>query len=58
MAAYLAWAVPRAGGFSPDVAAGWINRLVVATYLGWQLAIAGRLAMMASQREQRRAFSH
>lgn len=38
MTAYLAWAVPRAGGFGPDVSAGWMNRLVVATYLGWQAA--------------------
>jgi hypothetical membrane protein len=44
MAAYLAWAVPRAGGFTPDVSAGWMNRLVVATYLAWQLGIAYRLA--------------
>lgn len=45
MGAYLMWAVPRAGGFNADVWAGWMNRLVVATYLTWQLAIAYRLIM-------------
>jgi len=43
MIAYLAWAVPRAGGFNPDVSAGWMNRLVVATYLAWLLVVACRL---------------
>lgn len=43
MAAYLMWAVPRAGGFNMEVWAGWMNRLVVATYLAWQLAVAYRL---------------
>lgn len=43
MVAYLAWAVPHAGGFSPNVWAGWMNRLVVATYLLWQLVVAFRL---------------
>jgi hypothetical protein len=33
MAAYLAWAVPRAGAFNSEVWAGWMNRLVVATFL-------------------------
>lgn len=47
MVAYLAWAVPRAGGFGPDVWAGAMNRLVVATYLGWQFAVAWRLAVDA-----------
>jgi Protein of unknown function (DUF998) len=40
MAAYLMWAVPRAGGFNVEVWAGWMNRLVVATYLAWQLTVA------------------
>jgi hypothetical membrane protein len=40
MVAYLAWAVPRAGGFTSEVWAGWMNRLVVATYLIWQFAVA------------------
>ncbi|RIL08091.1 MAG: hypothetical protein DCC71_00405 [Proteobacteria bacterium] len=44
MAAYLAWAVPRAGGFGPGVWAGWMNRVVIASYLAWQLAVASRLA--------------
>lgn len=48
MAAYLIWAVPQAGGFNPEVWAGWMNRLVVATYLGWQLVVARRL--IASRR--------
>jgi len=43
MAAYLMWAVPRAGGFNPEVWAGWLNRLVVATYLAWQSIVAYRL---------------
>jgi len=43
MTAYLAWAVPRSGGFNSEVWAGWMNRLVVATYLAWQLAVARRL---------------
>ena len=50
MVAYLAWAVPRAGGFNPEVLAGWMNRLVVATYLAWQFAIAYRLRALAVQR--------
>jgi hypothetical protein len=44
MAGYLAWAVPHAGGFEPGVWAGWMNRLVVVTYLAWQFALARRLA--------------
>jgi hypothetical protein len=43
MAGYLMWAVPRAGGFNADVWAGWMNRLVVATYLAWQLTLASTL---------------
>jgi hypothetical protein len=43
MAAYLAWAVPKAGGFGAEVWAGWMNRLVVATYLLWQIVVAFRL---------------
>jgi hypothetical protein len=43
MAAYLMWAVPRAGGFNPEVWPGWMNRMVVATYLAWQLIVAYRL---------------
>jgi hypothetical protein len=48
MFAYLAWAVPRAGGFNPTVYAGWMNRLVVVTYLVWQLRLARRLSRSAS----------
>jgi hypothetical membrane protein len=47
MIAYLAWAVPRAGGFNPDVFAGWMNRLVVASYLTWQFVIGYRLRTLA-----------
>jgi hypothetical protein len=43
MMAYLGWAVPRAGGFTPEVHAGAMNRLVVAAYLAWQLVAALRL---------------
>ena len=44
MVSYLMWAVPRAGGFTPEVAAGWMNRIVVAAYLAWQLALALHLS--------------
>jgi cytochrome bd-type quinol oxidase subunit 2 len=44
MVVYLTWAVPRAGGFTSEVWAGWMNRLVVATYLVWQFTVA-RLAI-------------
>jgi Protein of unknown function (DUF998) len=37
MAIYLAIAVPRAGGFGPDVPAGWLNRAVVLAYWAWQM---------------------
>jgi hypothetical protein len=40
MAVYLMWAVPQAGGFNAEVWAGWMNRLVVASYLAWQLTAA------------------
>ena len=40
MLVYLAVAVPRAGGFGPDVLAGWMNRLVVLTYCAWQVAVS------------------
>lgn len=43
MVLYLGWAVPRAGGFTPEVWAGWMNRLVVATYLAWQWGMARRV---------------
>ncbi len=33
LATYPMWGVPRARGFNIDVWAGWMNRLVVATYL-------------------------
>lgn len=52
MAAYLMWAVPRAGGFNPEVWAGWTNRLVVATYLAWQLIVAYRLVVNRKVRGQ------
>lgn len=48
MAIYLAWALPQAGGFSPAVAAGWMNRLVVASYLVWQIVLA--LLLVAANR--------
>jgi hypothetical membrane protein len=43
MVAYLAFAVPRAGGFNPSVYAGFMNRLVVLAYIAWQLVLARRL---------------
>lgn len=48
MAAYLAFAVPSAGGFTPEVWAGWLNRIVVAAYLLWQGAVAYRMAQRAT----------
>ena len=50
MAVYLMWAVPRAGGFNSNVWAGWMNRLVVTTYLAWQLAVAYRLIVNSKAR--------
>jgi hypothetical protein len=47
MAIYLIGAVPRAGGFTPDVWAGWMNRLVVAADLAWQAAISYRILRSA-----------
>jgi hypothetical membrane protein len=46
MAIYLAWAVPQSGGFTPEVAAGWMNRLVVASYLAWQITVASLMITM------------
>jgi hypothetical protein len=46
MAAYLAWAVPQSGGFTPEVMAGWMNRLVVVTFLAWQIAMASLMIVM------------
>ncbi|HEU5050135.1 MAG TPA: hypothetical protein VFU00_07440, partial [Gemmatimonadales bacterium] len=43
MIAYLAYAVPRAGGFNSSVYAGLMNRLVVLAYIIWQLMLARRL---------------
>jgi hypothetical protein len=43
MIVYLAYAVPRAGGFNPSVQAGYMNRLVVVAYLTWQLLLIRRL---------------
>lgn len=45
MAIYLLWSLPRAGGFGPEVWAGWMNRLVVAAYLAWQFTVARRLIL-------------
>lgn len=35
MFGYLAYAVPAHGGFGPNVWAGWLNRLVVLTFVLW-----------------------
>ena len=43
MAIYLMWAVPRSGGFNPDVWAGWMNRVVVMAYVAWQFVMAHRV---------------
>ena len=50
MIAYLMWTVPRAGGFNPSVMAGWMNRLVVATYLIWLLVVSLRVIAIRKQR--------
>lgn len=50
MSFYMMWALPRAGAFNPELWAGWLNRLVVATYLVWQLTIAYRLLMNGRMR--------
>jgi hypothetical protein len=52
MGLYLAWAVPRAGGFNADVWAGWMNRLVVATYIAWQFTIAYRLITISKAQDR------
>ena len=43
MVGYIGWAMSAKGGFGPGVYAGWLNRLVVAAYIGWQAALAQRL---------------
>ena len=50
MAVYLAVAVPRAGGFGPDVDAGWMNRLVVLTYCMWQIVVSHGAFVVNSHR--------
>jgi Protein of unknown function (DUF998) len=42
MFVYLGISVPQAGGFGPTVMAGWMNRLVVASYCLWQVAVSWR----------------
>jgi len=58
MIAYLAWAVPQAGGFNPAVWAGWMNRLVVATYLAWQLVVALHLLERSSAAQMPSGAGH
>lgn len=43
MVGYIGWAMSTKGGFGPGVHAGWLNRLVVLAYVGWQAALALRL---------------
>jgi hypothetical protein len=50
MIVYLTLRVPAAGGFNPEVWAGWMNRLVVATYLVWQVIVARRLLRLGQTR--------
>ena len=52
MVAYLTVAVPQAGGFGPDVHAGWVNRLVVLTYCMWQIVVSHRAAVINSLRPE------
>lgn len=52
MIGYLAVAVPQAGGFGPEVLAGWMNRLVVLTYCVWQLVVSYRVFAMNSRRAE------
>jgi hypothetical protein len=42
MIVYLGLSVPQAGGFGPTIMAGWMNRLVVASYCLWQVAVSWR----------------
>ena len=48
MIAYLAYAVPRAGGFNASVYAGVMNRIVVIAYIGWQLVLTRELTRMGT----------
>jgi hypothetical protein len=50
MVSYLMWAVPRAGGFTPEVWAGWMNRIVVFGYLAWQVALGLHLIRRSRMR--------
>lgn len=38
MSAYINWAIAHYGGFTPELMAGWLNRLVVAADCAWQIA--------------------
>jgi len=33
-------ALAKAGGFGPDLLVGWFNRLVVLSYIAWQIVVA------------------
>lgn len=46
---YLGIAVPQAGGFGPDVYAGWFNRLVVLAQCAWLIAAAWHAAQLRGQ---------
>ncbi len=45
MNVYVAWVLSTSGGFNSEHWAGWLNRLVVATYIAWQLVVGCLLLM-------------
>lgn len=40
MFGYMSIALPKAGGFGPGLLIGWFNRLLVASYVAWQIVLA------------------
>lgn len=45
-----AWISANHGQFGPEVPIGWLNRLVVAVYLGWVILMAAAAAAVAQKR--------
>ncbi len=40
MFGYMSVALPKAGGFGPGLLVGWFNRLLVLSYVAWQIVVA------------------
>lgn len=40
MFGYMGIALPKVGGFGPDLLVGCFNRLVVLSYIVWQIVVA------------------